>query len=83
MGVIALGQQLHNPRHCSVVSEEYKTKSGDSSPSNIVIDIRDSDMEKLLDSLVVTRTRKGEGDGVHTAISEDGILGILSVLGKG
>lgn len=83
MGVITLGQQLHNPRHCSVVPEEYETKSGDSSPSYIVIDIRDSDMEKLLDGLVVTGTSKGEGDGEHTTISEDGILDISSVLGKG
>lgn len=74
---------MYNFRYCSVVFEEYEIKSGDSSLLYIVIDIRDSDMEKFFDGFVVIGISKGEGDGEYIIILEDGILDILLVLGKG
>lgn len=76
MRVVALSKQLNNPRHLRVISEEHETKSRDSSPSHIVRNIGDRNVQQLSDRLVVACAGVCETDGEHGAISKDRILNV-------
>lgn len=72
--VVTLSEQLHDSRDLGVVSEQHETESSDGGPSDIVINIGNGEMKKLLDHLVATGTSVGEGDGKHSTISENSVL---------
>lgn len=57
-----------------MIFEEHKSKTCDSRPSYIVIGVRDSDLQQLSDGLIVACSCICETDGVHTTVSENGVL---------
>jgi hypothetical protein len=74
MRVVTLTQQLNDPRHLRRVAEEEETESGDGGATDVVVDVRDGDVEELADGGVVARSGVGEGERVDTAVAKDGVL---------
>lgn len=74
MWVVALTQQLNDPWHLCVVPEEYESQTGNSGTTNVVIGIRNRDLQKLSCRLVVACPRVGKTDGVHATVPKDSVL---------
>ena len=48
------------------VLEEYESEAHDGGSSDVIVDVRDRDVEQLTDSLVVASPAVRHSDGVHT-----------------
>jgi hypothetical protein len=74
MRVVTLTQQLNDPRHLRRVAEEEESERSDGGATDVVVNVRDGDVEKLADGGVVAGSGVGEGEGVDTTVTEDGVL---------
>jgi len=74
MGVIALTEELYNPRNLAGVFEEQESESRDRSPANIIRGIRNSGVQQSTNSIVIGCPGIGESEGVDATISKNGIL---------
>jgi hypothetical protein len=69
MWVVTLTEQLDDSRNLLVVAEHDKPKRGNSSSSNVIANIRDSDVEQFADRLIVSGSRVSHRDSEHATVS--------------
>lgn len=72
--VVTLAQQLDHSRDLGMIAEHDESECGNGRSTNIVVGVRDSDMQKLPDCLVVCGTRVSQGDGVHSTVTQNSVL---------
>jgi hypothetical protein len=78
VGVVALGEELDDADDLHRVAVEEESEGRDGGATDVVIDIRDGDVEELPNGLVVGRASVRHGDRVDTSVSKDGVLGYIA-----
>ena len=74
VGVIALTEELYNPRNLTGDFEEQESESRDRSPANVIRGIRNSSVQQSANSIVIGCPGIGKREGVDAPISKDRIL---------
>mmetsp|Transcript_18074 Transcript_18074/g.25270 ORF Transcript_18074/g.25270 Transcript_18074/m.25270 type:complete len:234 (-) Transcript_18074:808-1509(-) len=72
--VVAFSQKGHDLGALFRLLEQDKSQGCDSSSSDVIRDITDSNVEQSLDSRVVGCSAVSKSNGVHSTISEDRVL---------
>ena len=80
MGVVTIGEVLDSLWDELWLSEEEEADVGDSSTLDIVVDIRDGELEKFLGCLGVHSAGVCATDCIHGALSHDGIFAASHLL---
>merc|ERR1712002_568840 len=65
MGIVALTEKLNNTRAVVWLLEQQESKAHDSCSSNIIIHIRDRNVQQLSNCRVVPSPTVSHGNGVH------------------
>ena len=74
MGIVAFTKELHNPGYLAGILEKEEGQRGYGCTSNIIRGVRNSNVKKLADGVIVRGPCICQGKCIYTSVSEDWVL---------
>ena len=74
MGIVAFTKELHNPGYLAGILEKEEGQRGNGGTTNIVRGVRNGNVKKLADGIIVCSSCISQGKRIDTSISQDWVL---------